>query len=371
MKNDYSLCLILGFASALRASDAGKDWGIERVEYTDPISQVRVAELSSHATPADNLYFHFSNFTADNRYLIFVSERTGSAQIYRADIESGRIIQLTDDPAVNARGACPDPSNPRRLYYLRGPAVYAMDLWDFGNHKVGEIPKPYLGGFQQPTVSPDGRWLTMAKQRDQTNWEIGLMDTATGAYRTVITQGFRITHVQHSPKDNVIFYVWETGGYAPQRTWLVNDDGTGNRPFYARIDPKTWFTQLKEWVTHEAWVKNTGDMTMVNDKLGIMLVQPDGTARIVREGNYWHAAASPDGRWLVADDMQGRLWLIETASGTTRLLATGIRDSVKTVHAHPSFDRQGNWVQFHSGRTHETVALIDLRSLPAARPATP
>ena len=44
---------------------------------------------------------------------------------------------------------------------------------------------------------------------------------------------------------------------------------------------------------------------------------------------------------------------------------SGLRDKVHGVHAHASFDRLGRYVQFHSGRTHETVALIDLNELPA------
>lgn len=340
----------------------GKDWGIERQSYVDPVTGVRVWELTTTAV-SDNLYFHFSNFTADNRYLIFTSNRTGTAQIFRAEIASGRLTQLTASADVNAHGACPDHTNARRIYYTRGADVLALDIVDFTERKVGTIPAPRVGGGGQPTLSGDGQWLTLTKQRDANNWEIGLMNVATGAYRTVITQGFRIGHVQHSPIAPVIFYVWETGGYAPQRTWLVNADGTGNRPFYARTDQKEWFTPLKEWVTHEAWVKETGQMTMINDKQGVMLVNLDGTARMVKEGNYWHVAARPDGRWLVVDDALGNLWLMETATGNTRLLATQLRDKVR-VHAHASFDQTGRYIQFHTGRTHETVALIDLQELP-------
>ncbi|MBI4658585.1 MAG: PD40 domain-containing protein [Verrucomicrobia bacterium] len=345
--------------------DVGREWGIERKSYLDPVTHVRIWEMTQGPSASDNLYFHFSNLTADNRFLIFVSDRTGTWQIYRTELETGRIVQLTDDPAVNARTACPDHANARRLFHLRGSEVIALDVLDFTSRRIGEIPPPHAGGFQQPTLSGDGKWMTLAKQRDAANWEIGLMNTETGQYRTVLTQGFRIGHVQHSPTDPLIFYVWETGGFAPQRTWLVNDDGTGNRPFYARTEPKTWFTPLKEWVTHEAWVKDTGEMTMINDKQGVMLVKKDGTARMVREGHYWHAAARADGKLLVLDDMQGRLWLMETGTGNTRLLATGIRDSIRSVHAHPSFDRLGRYVQFHTGRTHETVALIDLHDVNA------
>lgn len=355
--------LIFGLRAWGAESGAGRDWGIERDSYVDPVTKVRVHELTRGTNTADNLYFHFSNFTADNRYVLLVSDRGGSTQLYRSDVESGRLVQLTDDPSLSARSACPDPSDPRRVYLLQGPKVVALDVENFGLRTVGEIPGPSVGGFQSPTVSNDGKWLATGKQRDAQNWEVGLMSTATGDYRPVVTQGFRIGHVQISPTDPWIFYVWETGGYAPQRTWLVNFDGGANRPFYARTASTNWFTTLKEWVTHEAWVRDTGEMTMINDKVGVMLVAKDGQARLVREGNYWHAAARPDGRFLVLDDSQGRLWLCETETGNVRLLASGLRQTVK-VHAHPSFDRQGDFVQFHTGRTRETVALIDLRELP-------
>lgn len=343
----------------------GRDWGVERTSYTDPESGVEVWEMTaSDKGAANNLYFHFSNFTADNRHLIFTSTRTGSSELFRAEVDSGRIIQLTGGQGISASTACPDPTNPARIYLMQGARVLALNINTFETRVVGEVPKPHLGGFQQPTLSRDGRWMTLTRQRDASNWEIGLMNTENGEYRTVISQGFRIGHVQHSPTDALIFYVWETGGYAPQRTWLVNTDGSGNRPFYARTASTNWFTPLKEWVTHEAWIKQTGEMTMINDKLGVMIVNPDGSSRLIHEGHYWHAAARPDGKFLVIDDMQGRLWLLETATGNRRLLATGIRNTIRTVHAHSSFDHQGRYVQFHTGRRHETIAIIDLEKLP-------
>jgi len=364
------MALMLALALLGVAPDAGhvgRDWGVERETYVDPVTGVRVTELATTGT-SDNLYFHVSNFTADNRYVLFSSTRTGQRQFYRADVETGRIVQLTDDRTDNLRGLLPDHTNARRAYLMRGADVVALDLVDFTERKVGAVPGPHVGGFQQPSLSGDGTWLALAGQRDARTWEIGRMHAQTGEYRTVITQGFRVGHVQYSPTDDTIFYVWETGGYAPQRTWLVDADGTGNRPFYARTDRKTWITPLKEWITHEAWIAGTGEMTMINDKQGVMIVDKAGSARMVKAGDYWHVAARPDGKFLVVDDNEGHLWLMETATGATRLLATGLRDTVRSVHQHASFDRQGHYVQFHTGRTRETVAIIDLRSLPAVRP---
>jgi oligogalacturonide lyase len=348
---------------ATAPAQVGREWQGQQTSYADPVTGFRILEITRGTNAADNLYFHVSNFTADNRNLLFVWDVNGASELCRAEVETGRVVQLTDGGRVAARTACPDPRDATTAYVMQGPVVIALNLLDGGRRPIGEIPGPRMGGYSQPTPTPDGRSLAVTKQRDEANWEIGLMEISTGTYRTVLTQGFRIGHVQHSPVDKVIFYAWETSGYAPQRSWLVNDDGSGNRPFYYRVAATNWFTPLKEWVTHEAWIQGTGDMTMINDKLGVMRVSRDGTATLVREGNYWHAASRPDGRVLVMDDAQGRLWLCETATGNIRLLATHLRDAVK-IHSHPSFDRTGRYVQFHTGHTHETVALIDLATLP-------
>jgi len=117
-------------------------------------------------------------------------------------------------------------------------------------------PEATHGGFGNHLVR-DGKWISLSNNgRGQLgNWFDG---HATGAYRTVITQGFRLTHVQHSD-DPVIFYAWETA--AMRR----NDPGSSTMTARATArsiahGSKDLFTPLKEWVTHEAWVKDTGEM---------------------------------------------------------------------------------------------------------------
>jgi oligogalacturonide lyase len=339
-------------------AQAGKDWGVEHRVYHDPVTNVRVTEITGTSAKSANLYYHFSNFTADDRDVIFTSNRGAGSQIFRYEVESGKLVQLTADPQTSASTACPDPVDADTIYYFRGPDL--MKVSRAGeSRRVATVPG-ISGGVHQPTLSGDRRHVTAAFQRDAQTWEIGLIELATGAYRTVIRQGFRIGHVQHSPTHPLIFYVWETGGYAPQRSWIVNTDGTANRPFYYRTDPKSWFTPLKEWATHEAWVAKTGQMTMILDRTGVILVDSSGESRMLKEGNFWHAAPSADGSRVVLDDVQGRLWLLETATGNLKLLVTGLRDSVRAVHAHASFNRAGNRILFNSGRTHETVGLISL-----------
>jgi oligogalacturonide lyase len=233
-----------------------------------------------------------------------------------------------------------------------------MDILEFQTRKLGSIPA--LMG--QATLSHDLKSLAFGRRRDEKNWDVVLLDLATGAWRTVASVGFQIGHVQHSPTHPQIFYTWETSGYAPQRSWIVDDDGTANRPFYHRTDPKQWWTPLKEWMTHESWIQSSGEMTMIMDKIGIVLVDPGGASKLLINGNYWHTAARSDGKFLVADDFDGRLWLIEAATGNTRLMMTGIRKTDRAVHAHASLDREGGWLFTNtSARGRKTVALVEVR----------
>ncbi|NWF85579.1 MAG: PD40 domain-containing protein [Bryobacteraceae bacterium] len=349
------------FLTVVLPAQKGSVLPAEKSAYRDPLSGIEVLELTQKGKP-DNLYYHFPNFTADGKQLIFADDRGQGSQVYSLDVESGRIRQLTEGEGVSAHSACPHPGDARRLFYLRGPRVFELNPETLAEKQLGEIPAPRAGGYGQPTLSHDGKSLAVAKQVDERQWEVGLMSIETGAYRTVVRTGFRIGHVQHHPSEPVIFYVWETGGYAPQRTWLVNSDGSANRPFYASVDPKKWVTPLKEWVTHESWVRGTGQMTMILDKIGILIVNLDGTSRMI-DGDYWHVAGSPDGKKLAADDHRGGLFLIDPAAGSRRLLAAGLRDGDRGVHAHASFSPDGRYLIFNTGRVKKALAWIDLHGL--------
>lgn len=337
--------------------------GVEKTAHPDPVTGATIVEITQ-AGASSNLYFHFSNFTADNRYVIFANDRTGKWQLYRASIPDGEIVQLTKEPGVEAASACPDPTDARRVYFVRQGAVYSVDVETLAQRKVADLPGR---SASQPTLSQDGKTMAFGFQADEKTWEIGVIDVATGKYRRVIQQGFRIGHVQHSPTDAVIFYTWETSGYAPQRTWLVNSDGTANRPFYANIEQAKWLTPLKEWITHEAWVPASGQMTMIHDRFGILLVDKSGDWRVVTKGWYWHAASTVDGKRLIADDFDGKLWLIEVATGSAKLLATGLRQP-KAIHNHPSWDRTGRYVIFnYTHDSKQTLGLIDVAAWEAGK----
>lgn len=169
-------------------------------------------------------------------------------------------------------------------------------------------------------------------------------------------------------------YCHETGGDAPQRMWIVNGDGSNNRPVYVE--------QPGDWVTHEQFAD--ADHVIFNlmghtrelrqRPSGIMVVSlRDGTvenlgqtdsATVTRSelkyfnspnipqdetntGGYWHNGVTYDGHWAAGDDFDGNVHLINRRSGERTLLTAGHR--MRPDHAHPSFSPDGARVLLQSG----------------------
>ncbi|NDK14149.1 MAG: oligogalacturonide lyase, partial [Armatimonadetes bacterium] len=65
-------------------------------ELTDPVSGVRLRQLTSYKTNSHHLYFTNPGWYAGGRKLLFGSERYNRSNLYGIDLESGEITQVTD-----------------------------------------------------------------------------------------------------------------------------------------------------------------------------------------------------------------------------------------------------------------------------------
>jgi oligogalacturonide lyase len=172
----------------------------------------------------------------------------------------------------------------------------------------------------------------------------------------VVSSTFRMGHVQANPfKPGEILYCWETGGDAPQRMWIVNADGSGNRPVFPEAE--------SDWVTHEQFAD--ADHVIFNlmghtDKLsqrptGILVVdlrtgviENLGQLPFTSPGrSFWHNGVTYDGRYAAGDDFDGNLWRIDRESGERTLLSTG--HWMKPDHLHPSFSADNRRILVQSG----------------------
>src|SRR5688572_32688126 len=108
--------------------------------YADPQTGRTVEQLTAIGNNY-HLYYYNPSVTPDGRWLIFYSERTGLNNLFRLDLSSGEIVQLTDAPPLRAeywpftppmRGlggclACLG-DGARQVYYFEGNALRAVHL---------------------------------------------------------------------------------------------------------------------------------------------------------------------------------------------------------------------------------------------------
>ena len=89
-----------------------------------------------------------ASFSADGKWIIFTSERGGSADIYRAHPDGSGLERLTDDPAYDDQGAL-SPGG-KQLAFVSS-AVLARQT--FGSRLADKVgAKPYPLSSQLPAV---------------------------------------------------------------------------------------------------------------------------------------------------------------------------------------------------------------------------
>jgi oligogalacturonide lyase len=226
---------------------------------------------------------------------------------------------------------------------------------------------------------------------------IGAMNVATGQIKHVISVPFQVGHIQTNPwVGGEIIFCWETGGKSPQRTWIVNADGTGLRPLY----PEATY----EWVTHEAVIsKDEVAMAIMGHRKipGTEVTAVSGTApgganpgqesdwgpsatrekptglAIVNIRNrevqiagqtksgsgLWHVSGSSDGKYAVGDDFARDLYLIDRHSNEMIKL-TGGHKATAADHIHPTFSPDGTKIQIQSAMLSEDNRSLDICIVP-------
>lgn len=228
--------------------------------------QLTTAEASSYP-----LYYFVPTVTADSRYLVFHSERSGWVQLYRLDLESGVIVQLTDGRTYDAgwafwseyrlRGIFNHISvlSPKRgeVIYFEADEIRATHVGSLENRLGCKMPEGRIS-IGQTDVSPDGRWLALihadeelyrravARREslvlmglwkgdvDHQAWResmgevaLDLVDLETGEVRPVTRVPFHFHHVLFAGKETLVLNhprgdkgMWKIGVDGSDMRWL-------------------------------------------------------------------------------------------------------------------------------------------------------
>jgi hypothetical protein len=317
------------------------------------------------------LYYLTNSFTADERSIVFASDRAGKMDLYRVGLDDGGIHRLTD-----VDGLQPFSGNVvgDLVYFCTTGQIHRVGVHDPTDRVLVDRPGCEFGEI---TVSGDRQWLASLITRGPT--AALLVARTNGSETRVILEGAHaLYHPQFHPRDPTRL-IYSADPPDP-RIWTVRTDGSGDRPAYAN--------RLDEWFVHETFLGQDGRLIVVHWHHGICTVGLDnGKLERLTDLSAWHIAARRDGTGIVCDTHLPDigLCLIDPGTGAHRPLcqsrasskgwqwhqpvplsaaggapgwATMVEEAAgetaygpQYTHPHPSFSPSGRWVSFTSDMT--------------------
>lgn len=418
IKRLFSL-YVATFCTLSLLAQIGTRFPSERKVIKDPKTGVELVFLTSKSGTGDSkIYQTHNQWTSDGKWVVFRSDRV-KGEAMAVNEETGDIVQVTEGGFTGMLCVARKSMN---LYIMRvaknkkgertGMEVVEINLERlFADSEAGKLKskKNYerICGIIPAEMCSEGdmaldgsekmvyfrldkeyaRKMPIAepiadnfgpRHMGAGPGGIGKMDLMTGKAEPVVAVHFKVGHIQGNPwHPGEVIFCWETGGKAPQRTWMVNGDGTNLRPIYRETE--------HDWITHEAVISEN---ELVIAMLGHRPIA--GTANPKREGpgqeadwgpsgtkeyptgiavvnmrtreltmegqvdgdNFWHVAGSQDGHWVAGDDFARELWLIDRHTKERILLTAGHKTTARD-HVHPTFKPDGTEIEIQSAMLSE------------------
>lgn len=270
----------------------------------------RVRQITDGPAISHPSYFLQSSFYPGGRSMFFTSYRSGSAQVWKASLETGEQIQLTHGAPIHPFSPALHPDG-ETLIVTRGGGLWAGDrrIFEFTDTELGEC-----------SISPDGEWLTAAfKQGRQSGLVTGRFD---GSNWRAIPFPRTVIHPQFHPLEPE--WIEFAGDPAP-RMHRVRRDGSGLECLHQHGND--------EFIVHETFLRNSGDIVFT--VWPRLLCRMDWTTRhisTIAACNAWHIAPDKRGERILCDTNHPDegLQIIDVATGARRKLCESLSSNQGT-----------------------------------------
>ena len=345
-----------------------------------------IRQVSDHPSIHHHPFYYVPAYDDEMRRLLFVSHRSGAAQIFAEERAERRLVQLTECEDLSEWSIHPSHDG-RYVYYSTGSGLWRVecerqreeqlvafaDVTDFGTAATAS---------SITSVSRDNRWWAVAVNAEGRR-QLAVIDTGSGKCEIIVQKGGEagVGQPQFHPDDPALLRY--AGSYR-QRLWVINRDGSDEQLAYQRAG--------NEWIVHETWMPGRRELLTARWPHGVIAVDIDsGDVRQVCTFNAWHPMIDRAGDRMVSDTVfpDCGLMLFDPNDGIgepSRLCesaATNVGphwdtdhcpyddedfrmgkwqvESLQHTHPHPSFSPDGRRVVFTSDRSgHSQVYEVDV-----------
>jgi hypothetical protein len=356
----------------------------EREVYIDTESGRSMTFITTHESEDINLYFHDRSWLPDGDIALFTSDRTGRREIYGYFEGSGEIIAFNpDDQEAAFNPVASRFRNEMFVFWNHGVYIWKI-LIEAGTVKVNAIKLTELPENAIPISSinenSNGTVICYA-YRLNGKYHIAKVNRVQKKAEIILQTNFEIQHLQFSHE-------------RPGLLCFARSYGTDTAPADSKDDPhaRIWLMDIEqkiplpafyqvpgELVTHECWWvddkitfigghrSEEGHVKTWDLKTGEIAIKGAGAwmpgleARVISKYNWWHAAGSPDGRWIAADNWHGIIALFDANTTQMHILTENHRVYGKGAHPHVGWDNTGKKIIFSSNlRGNADVCIMQI-----------
>ena len=272
----------------------GTKYPSEKRTYIDEKSGAIVTQLTNQGI---NYHFYFTenSFDLEGKTIYFLSNRgneeTEICNLFSMDLESGEMIQLTDDPEGVEVGRITKTPDSEYIAYITGRQLRLYCTRTGENKLLREEPsmlmhnlsfscdKKWIGFTRDEHVDalPDGgpNYAGFKEKMFATkDGRISMIDLNGEHFHDVFRDTHWLSHFQFSPNDPEIAMFCHEGpwNYVQQRIWIINMKSGEVWPCFRQKED--------DCVGHEFWTRN-GDIIFDNRRGG-----HDGTISNTKEQVY-------------------------------------------------------------------------------------
>ena len=381
----FCLALITSFKSLAQKWKC-EIYPSEKKTEIDVKSGAEITFITTNKSSDTNLYFHDRCWLTGGEIMLFNTDRTGREEVFGYIAKTGELVRfnLDSDPIAKFPIAS---QHSNRIYVAKENSIFTWDInFQIDNKTIVEVVEQKLCDYPVGSVpihglneNADGSLICFAYQLNEL-YHIAVVSTSAGDSKLIAQLDYPIQHIQFSMnRPDLLSYA---RSYGSDTAPLDLDEKPHARIWFVNINTKVpvpaFYQVPGELVTHECWWvndqitfigghrKEEGHVKVLDLKTNEIRIVGAGAwlenveAKELAKVNWWHAAGSPDGRWVVADNWHGVIAIFDADNSRMRILTSGHRVYGSGAHPHAGWDLYGKSVEFTSNKRGNPDVCIGL-----------